>query len=159
MKVDLGEIPCAGFGDQQFDFPALHQQLSQPIRDLLEVVIEEAVTAESDPLAGRFCSIVIAGHADRNDVPGISAEERRANELQFSSLRAESAQAFLFAQLVSRLQDGGFPAPQNLALMQNVDMTTIACGSADLIHLTPSSDQRPQNRRVQISATMFTPNQ
>jgi flagellar motor protein MotB len=159
MKVDLGDIPCAGFGDQQFDFAALHQQLSQTTRDLLEVVIEKAVTAESDPLAGRFCSIVIAGHADRNDVAEISAEERRANELQFSSLRAESAQAFLFDQLFSRLQNGGFTPPLDLASMQNVDMTTIACGSADLIHLTPSSEQRPENRRVQISATMFTPNQ
>jgi len=157
MKVDLGEIPCAGFGDEQFDFAALHQRLPQTTLDLLDVVIEEAVSAEMDPPAGRFCSIVIAGHADRNDVAGASSEQRRANELQFSSLRAESAEAFFFDQLFSRLKSGGFVAPVDLGSMQNVEITTVACGSADLIHTTPSSEQRLDNRRVQVTGTMFTP--
>lgn len=157
MKVDLGDIPCAGFGDQQFDFSALQQQLPQTTRDLLEVVIEEAVTAESGISPGHFCSILIEGHSDRNDTPGLSPEERRANELQISTLRAESTQAFLFEQLFSRLQSGGFPAPVDLASMQNVEMTTVACGSANLIHLIPTPDQRPDNRRVEITGTTFTP--
>jgi len=156
MKVDLGDIPCAGYGDHQFDFPALHPELPQEVRDLLEVVIESAVTAESDPEAGRFCSIVLAGHSDRND-SGLSPEQRRADELEASTLRAESARAFLFDQLFTRLQSGGFLPPVDLASMRNVDMNVVSCGSADLNHPTPSNEQRPQNRRVQISATMFTP--
>lgn len=157
MKVDLGDVPCAGFAEEQFDFPALHAQLSQQVRDLLEVMIESAVTAESDPAAGRFCTIVIAGHSDRVDTAGVTSEQRRAKELLFSTLRAESAQAFFFNELFVRLQNGGFVPPIDLASFQNVDISTVACGAADLIHLVPSDAQRPDNRRVQIIGTIFTP--
>src|SRR5215217_2805274 len=118
MKVDLGDVPCSGFQSRQFDFPALHAQLSQTARDLLEVMVESAVTAESDPDAGRFCSIIIAGHSDRNDTPGLSSEARRADELQFSELRAESAQAWFFDQLFNRLQSQGFTPPVDLSSMR-----------------------------------------
>ena|ERR1700738_3077036 len=159
MKIDLGNVPCAGYENEQFDFPQLHAQLSQGTRDLLEVMIESAVTAEASPEAGRFCSITIVGHADRVDVPGTSSEDRRAKELEISSLRAESAQAFVFNELFTRLTNQGFTAPVDLANMQNVDIDTIACGAADLVHTNPGNDleQRKENRRVHFIGTMFTP--
>jgi hypothetical protein len=158
MKTDLGDVPCVGFASQQFDFPALHSQLNQNTRDLLEVMIESAVTAESDPNAGRFCTIVIVGHSDRVDTPGLSSESRRAQELQASQLRAESAQAWFFNELFNRLQSQGFTPPVDLSSMQNVDLMTVACGSADLVHLVPSGEQeRRDNRRVHFIGTVFTP--
>lgn len=158
MKIDLGDVPCGGFASQQFDFPALHAQLSQTIRDILEVMIESAVTAESDPNAGRFCEIVIVGHSDRVDTPGLSSESRRAQELQASQLRAESAQEWFFNELFNRLQSQGFVSPVDIASMQNVDIQTVACGSADLVHLVPSGEQeRRNNRRVHFIGTVFTP--
>lgn len=158
MRVDLGDVPCTGFASQQFDFPTLHSQLSQTARDLLEVMLESAVTAESDPEAGRFCSIVIVGHSDRLDTPGLTSEARRAQELQASELRAQSAQAWFFSELFNRLQQQGFTPPIDLASMQNVDIQTIACGSAGLIHLIPSGEpERKDNRRVHFMGTVFTP--
>src|SRR5690242_3348894 len=111
MKVDLGNVSCSGYVDHEFDFPALFSRLGQDERDGLEIMIEEAVTAEFDPPAGRFCSIVIVGHSDRVDVAAISPEQRRADELQISTLRAESAQAFFFSQLFDRLRAQGFDPP------------------------------------------------
>jgi flagellar motor protein MotB len=158
MKVDLGEVPCSGFASQQFDFPALHAQLGHAARDLLEVMIESAVTAESDPNAGRFCAIVIVGHSDRVDTPGLSSESRRDQELQASELRAESAQAWFFNELFNRLQSQGGTPPVDLSSMQNVDIRTVACGSADLVHKVPSGEQeRRENRRVHFIGTVFTP--
>ncbi|ALL70435.1 hypothetical protein K788_0001227 (plasmid) [Paraburkholderia caribensis MBA4] len=159
MKVDLGDIPCHGYGSEQFDFPALHAGLSQTARELLEVIVETAVTAESDPAANRFCQVIIVGHSDRVDTPGLSSEARRAKELEASTLRAESARAWLFNELFNRLQAQGFVPPVDLASMQNVEITSIACGSADLLHPVPSDEQRLENRRVHFIGMAFVPGQ
>ncbi|GAA3102901.1 hypothetical protein GCM10010520_55040 [Rhizobium viscosum] len=158
MKVNLGDVPCSGYAPQRFDFPALHAELSQTVRDLLEVFVESAVTAESDPAANRFCQVIIVGHSDRVDSAGLSSEQRRAQELEASQLRAESAQAWLFNELFNRLQAQGYVPPVDLASMQNVDIQTIACGSADLVHLVPQNEeQRRDNRRVHFIGMVFTP--
>jgi hypothetical protein len=160
MKVDLGEIPCSGYASQQFDFPALYADtLSQATRDLLEPIIESAVAAEAFPDANRFCLVIIAGHSDRVDTPGLSSEQRRAQELQASTLRAESAQQWFFNEVFRRLQAQGLTAPVDLSSMRNVDLWTVSCGSADLIHLTPGNDEskRRDNRRVHVMGTIFQP--
>jgi hypothetical protein len=158
MKVDLGDVPFAGFTSQEIDFSALLSRSSPAAKGLLDVMIQTAVTAESDPPAGRFCTIVFVGHSDRDDTPGRSPEDRRALELQMSTLRAESAQSFFFQQMFDELKSQGFTPPVDVASMQNVEFQTIACGSADLINLTPTNeDQRAQNRRVHFVGTAFTP--
>jgi hypothetical protein len=159
MKVDLGDLPIAGYDTAQIDFPQRHAGLSQQARDLIDVMIESAVTAESDPKAGRFCSITFVGHADRVDVAGLSPEDRRKQELENSSLRAESAQAFVFSEIFKRLTSQGFTGPVDLASLVNVELRTVACGSADLINKAPGNDmeQRKQNRRVHLIGTVFTP--
>ena len=158
MRVDLGDVPCAGYASQQFDFPALHAQLSQAIRDLLDVMIEAAIAAEGFPDQGAFCIVIFVGHSDRVDTPGLTSEARRAQELQMSELRAESAQAFFFTEFVNRMLDRGLTIPADQASMTNVDLRTVACGSADLVHLVPSDEQqRKDNRRVHFIGTAFTP--
>jgi flagellar motor protein MotB len=159
MKTDLGDVPCSGYDASQIDFPQRLAQLPQQTRDLIDVMIESAVTAESDPDAGRFCTITIVGHADRVDTPGISSESRRAQELESSTLRAESAQAFVFSEIFTRLSSQGFTAPVDLASLVSVEIQTIACGAADLVHQNPgnNTDQRKDNRRVHLIGTIFTP--
>jgi hypothetical protein len=159
MKVDLGDIPIAGYDVNDIDFPKRHAALKQETRDLINVILESAVTAESFPAAGRFCVITIAGHADRVDVAGVSAEDRRKQELENSTLRAESAEAFVFSEIFKRLTSQGFSGPVDQGSLTNVEIRTVACGSADLIHANPGNDmeQRKDNRRVQLIGTMFTP--
>jgi outer membrane protein OmpA-like peptidoglycan-associated protein len=159
MKTDLGEALCAGYKAQKIDFPELHAQLDQETRGVLEVMIEAAATAETFPTGNRFCSIIILGHADRVDTPGLSAEQRRANELENSDLRAQSAEAWFFSQVAERLLAEGSDVPNDLGSLQNVQIWTVACGSADLVHKTPGNDEgkRQQNRRVRFIGTIFTP--
>jgi flagellar motor protein MotB len=125
---------------------------------LIDVMLESAVTAEAFPNEGRFCSITIVGHADRVDVAGKSPEDRRQLELENSTLRAESAEAFVFGEIFKRLSAQGFSAPVDKANMTNVEIQTIACGAADLIHKNPGNnlEQRKQNRRVQLVGLTFT---
>ena len=158
MRVDLGDVPFSGFLSQEIDFLALHTRSSQAAKDLLNVMIETAVTVESGATPGHFCSILIVGHSDRDDTPGRSPEDRRALELQNSTLRAESAQSFFFSEMFNRLQAQGFTAPVDIPSMQNVEIQTVACGAADLINLAPADEsQRQQNRRVHFIGTAFTP--
>lgn len=157
-KVDLADVPCTGYEPHKFDFPELHARLDPAVQGLIQTMIEAAVTAEAFPDQGRYCHITVVGHSDRNDSPGLSAEARRADERQFSELRAESAQAWFFNEVFTRLQAEGHVAPVDMASMRNVDIETVACGSAILEHPTPASeDQRRVNRRVHFVGTIFTP--
>jgi len=159
MKVDLGDIPVAGYDINDIDFPKRHAALKQETRDLINVILESAVSAEAFPNAGRFCAITIVGHADRVDVAGVSPEDRRKQELDNSTLRAESAQAFVFSEIFNRLVSQGFTGPVDQGSLTNVEIQTVACGSADLTHKNPGNDmeQRKDNRRVHLIGTMFTP--
>jgi hypothetical protein len=104
--------------------------------------------------------VIVAGHSDRVDTPGLTPEQGRAQELEASQLRAGSAQAWFFSQLQSRLQAGGFTMPADIASLQNVDMIDIACGAADLVNLVPANeDERKQNRRVRFFGLAFGPPQ
>jgi hypothetical protein len=159
MKTDFGDLPCPGYAPDQFDFPELFGRLSQDARDVLDAMVEAAITAESDPEAGRFFYLVIVGHSDRHDRAGATAEQRRAKELESSTLRAESARAWFFARLGDGLAAGGFTLPADLGSMRNMEIELVACGAADLVHLNPGNDeaQRRQNRRVHFVGTIFTP--
>jgi hypothetical protein len=150
MKVDLGEIPVAGYDADDIDFPKRHAALKPETRDLIDVMLESAVSAEALPNAGRFCAITIVGHADRVDVTGVSPEDRRRLELENSTLRAESAQAFVFSEIFKRLTNQGFTGPVDQGSLTNVEIQIVACGSSDLIHKNPGNDmeQRRQSSRA-----------
>lgn len=157
MKVNFEDVTCSGYPDHNIDFPALVGTLSEEDHKLLETMIEGAVTAESDPAAGRFCVITVVGHSDRVDTAGVSREQARADELQTSELRAESAQSWFFEQLFERLKAEGRTAPVDIGSLQNVDLRVIACGAAELAKPNPGPNDRPLNRRVHFTGTMFTP--
>jgi len=159
MKNDLGDVPFVGFVAHEFDFPALHGRVGQMARDLLDAMIEAAIDAEADPSLGKFCYFLIVGHSDRQDSPNMTGEQRRADELEYSTLRAESAQSFVFEEIFNRMTAAGMTAPIDIANLKAVEMRTVACGSADLINKTPGNDEalRAENRRVHISCVSVTP--
>jgi hypothetical protein len=156
-SVDFDVI--RGYASQQFDFGPVLAAQSQLTQDAFnDEVISACVDAELDPAAGKFCSVTVVGHSDRNDTAGLSAEQRRENERQNSELRAESASSFVFDQIFDGVQSGGGTPPVDQASMQNVTIFTVAAGSASLIVPTPADENdRQQNRRVQFLVTKFAP--
>jgi flagellar motor protein MotB len=156
----LTEIPISGYVSHEIDFPALLKRQSQTLQDLVQTdVIAPLADAEMVPEAGKFCIVTIIGHSDRVDTPGLTSEQRRADELSISQLRAESAQAFLFAELFSLVQAAGGTSPVDLASMQNGAIWTVAAGAADLTHTVPASEsERQDNRRVVFQISTFAPN-
>jgi flagellar motor protein MotB len=156
----LTDVQVAGYVSHEIDFPALLSRQSQELQDLVQAeVVAPLVDAEMVPEAGKFSSVTVIGHSDRVDDPGLSSEQRRADELSVSQLRAESAEAFLFSQVFDLVQAAGGTPPVDLASMQNGGIFTVAAGAADLLHPVPASEEeRQENRRVQFLVAAFAPN-
>ena len=158
MTIQGANFPVDGYGDHQTDFKTLFDAKSSTTQN---VIFDEAVTpaasAESGA-TGQFCAITILGHSDRVDAPGLAPEQRRADELAASTSRAESARDWLFDQIAELVLAAGGVVPADIDSLQNVSFEIAACGSADLIHLTPSSPaERAENRRVHIFVDSFSP--
>lgn len=166
MKTEFGDDPAepllfTGYGSDQVEFANVFNDdnlTPQTKRDQFEALIEACVTAESGVLPGSFISVLTVGHADRDDTPGETPEQRRQREHDNSELRAESAESFLFNQIADRLQAEGATVPADIDSLQSVEMRRVADGSAELMFPTPGNDegQRKANRRVQFFGTAFT---
>lgn len=160
MKTDYGAPIFSGFASQHIKFTSVYNDdnLTAPQkREALDAMIEAAVTAESGVLPGAYFCIFIIGHADRDDTPGRSVEQRRQLELDNSGLRAESTEVYVMNQIFQRLQAQGYAPPVDAASLQSVELRRISCGAADLMFTSPQNEvERSANRRVQIFGTAFT---
>jgi hypothetical protein len=54
MRTDYGELPCAGYDANQIDFPQLYATLSPGAQQVLEQMLEAAVSVESGAVQGHF---------------------------------------------------------------------------------------------------------
>jgi outer membrane protein OmpA-like peptidoglycan-associated protein len=158
-------IDLDGYASGTFDFPELLASKPDLYRTMLVdyflspmYAAERAVESSTALERRQYCSVLVLGHADRFDVPGVSSEERRAEELKSSQLRAESASAWLLGELSGRLEMAGLAKLDTWGEATNVELDVIACGAADLVHVVPANeDQRKENRRVLIEISTFTP--
>lgn len=161
MKTDYGKIIFAGYQSQKIEFVNVYNDnnLTSPDKRAdLEAIIQAAASAESGLAPGAFFELLIVGHADRDDTPGRTPEQRRALELENSSLRADSAEAYVLNQIFAALQNDGLVPPVDAESFGAVVFRKIACGSADLAFTTPQSEgERATNRRVEIYGMAFTP--
>lgn len=158
MTKSLDDLPVAGFVAQEVDFSALFDRLSVNARTTInDAVITPAVDAERFPSNGQFCSVTVLGHSDRVDTPGLTSEQRRAQELGASLDRAKSAANWVWEQITLGLTNAGVIPPATLPLAQNFDIAIAPCGAADLIHTVPAGEaERAENRRVQFLVSSFT---
>ncbi|MFJ9105641.1 hypothetical protein ACIRJM_45160 [Streptomyces sp. NPDC102405] len=158
MTKETVDFTADGYGDHETDFKTLFDTLPSSLQNLIfDQAVTPAASAES-AATGQFCAIVILGHSDRVDTAGLTPEQRRADELTVSTKRAESAKNWLFDQIAELVLAAGGVVPADIASLQNVSLRTAPCGSANLIHLTPSSPaERAENRRVQFFVSTFSP--
>ncbi|TDC11357.1 hypothetical protein E1265_30025 [Streptomyces sp. 8K308] len=159
MAKTLSDLPIDGFVAQEVAFSQLFGRLSANAKNIIrEVVIEPAVNAEHFPSNNQFCQITILGHSDRVDTAGLSAEQRRAQELDASDKRASNAGVWVFDQITAALTAAGVTPPASVRDAQRFDIFTKPCGAADLVHVVPSSEvQRTRNRRVHFVVSTFAP--
>lgn len=158
MPKQSVEFSAGGYGSHETDFKTLFDTLGSSLQNLIfDEVVTPAASAEATS-TGQFCAVMILGHSDRVDSPGLTSEQRRADELTASASRAESARNWLFNEIAELVQVQGGVVPADISSLQSVSLLTAACGSADLIHTTPSSPaERAENRRVQFFVSTFSP--
>lgn len=159
MAKTLTDLPISGFVAQEVAFSQLFGRLTASAKQAIRhEVVEPAVNAEHFPSNNQFCLITVLGHSDRVDTAGLSAEQRRAQELDASDKRARSAGTWVFDQIAAALTAAGQTPPASVANSTNFDIVTVPCGAADLVNVVPTSEaQRAQNRRVQFVISTFTP--
>ncbi|MEV5936549.1 hypothetical protein AB0L56_28435 [Streptomyces sp. NPDC052079] len=159
MAKTLTDLPISGFVAQEVAFSQLFGRLSASTRNIIrENVIEPAVNAQHFPSNNQFCVIFILGHSDRVDTPGLSSEQRRAQELDASDKRATSAGEWVFDQITAALTAAGETPPSSVQDATNFDIVLMPCGASGLVHVTPANEaQRQENRRVQFVISSFIP--
>ena len=158
MPKQSVDFSAGGYGSHKTDFKELFDTLGSPLQNLIfDEAVTPAASAEAAS-AGQFCAIMILGHSDRVDTPGLTPEQRRADELAASTSRAESARDWLFNEIAALVQAQGGVVPADIPSLQSVSLQTAACGSAELIHTTPSDPtKRAENRRVKFFVSTFSP--
>jgi hypothetical protein len=159
MSKSIFSIELQGFASGQTDFSAQLSTLPVEILEPFAKLIDGTFEASSDPSGVKFMSISIVGHSDRQDLPGMSNEQRRESERQASQDRADSASNWLLNKLAD-MQNPGDVIQLDWRSVSNIGAAVIASGAAQLINPNPGSneDLRVQNRRVQFFVTSINVN-
>ena len=152
MNKDIKQTPVDGYESGHTDFTEALAATTDDVRAAVEEIVTAAITAIATPDA--TCVLSIAGHSDRVD-SGVDRETARAQELQSSTDRAQSAEAFI----INAIKLGLDGAPDDLNDLSNFALLTRWSGAAVLKETDAalSETQRKRNRRVQIRAVSFMP--
>jgi hypothetical protein len=157
MAQTFLRIVVDGFQSGEFDFPAALQRKPGLDKAAFDDFISSLVVAEEDPSADTFWAVTFAGHADRDDDPGLTADQRRAAERDASRQRMLSAGNFVLTRVSDALSADGFAPLTTFNDGTNIAFDFVTAGAADLVNPDPASEaERAQNRRVKILAIEFS---
>ena len=152
IKV-VQQVIVDGYASGRTDFSEALSALPVDRRGEYDLVIDVAASAIERPDVS--CVLSVAGHSDRVDTAGVDRHAARAQELQSSKDRAESAGLFITAEIHSRVPG----LPEDLNELQNFALLVRWAGAGLLQQAAPNltEAQRKQNRRVQLRAIAFVP--
>jgi flagellar motor protein MotB len=150
MRHEWTESVVDGYATDEVDFPSRLQAAGQSVQDDVDNQI-------MSPLANAIdgAMLLIEGHADRVDIPGLSHAECLQREANASRSRAESA---LDAILVM-LGDWITPAPASWSDYPQVGGHAPGLGATHLVDTSGTEDARRRNRRVVLRVMRFFPDE
>jgi flagellar motor protein MotB len=159
--VRLKAITFDHYAANETDFAALIDSTAPPGLTDLESVCETIAGQIVNPVANLFVSIIVVGHSDRQDRSDLSCDDRRASEIAAAEARAASAWAWIQQRVTQIVADqSGVDAGEWWETATHVTWGLVFAAAGMLQHDPPSDDEeRAQNRRVVILASIFMPEQ
>jgi hypothetical protein len=144
-----------GYGSGETDFVDRLRTSGQQVQDDFALSIRDpivAVLSSTDQTA----VLRAIGHSDRVDKEGTSREQRRAQELQASIDRVNSALDGIYQLVAAQI---GAEIPTDWGEVTNIGVTPVAAGAAVLVESADalSEEQRQRNRRVELALFVFLP--
>lgn len=132
-----------GYSAGETDFGIRLQRSPPATHDELTRLVQRLATVVADPAA--VAVLRLTGHSDRQDRADMTAEQRRASELEASEKRVASASQWI----VARLSDVIGPPPDG-SNWPKLLIVRAAVGASALIYPTPTDAQRMENRRLEV---------
>src|SRR3954447_3717322 len=141
-------VEIRGYKAHQTDFGELIAKRPDLQTPEVTAIIDSAFEAFENTDGNESCTVVIVGHSDREDSPGLSDEQRRASELQASQARADSASAWLLDKMNSVVQDSGMQIELDWKGVGTVAVEAIGVGASNLVTQPMTEEDRLNNRRI-----------
>lgn len=151
----LTAIRFAGYAAGQTDFATIFDRTPDAEREPILRVIQRITDGIVHPANGKFTSIIIVGHADRQDRTDLTCDQRRASEIESARDRAESAWEWLKLQVTGWLTQHGIAATDWWETSQNMTWALVFAAAGMLEHDPPTEAQRSLNRRIVILVSTF----
>jgi hypothetical protein len=144
------QVSVAGFEDGETELAHLLARrpataAAAALTDLVDAVYE---AEHLNPNGAKFCTLLVHGHADRDDTTARSGPERRAKERDRALARAKSAKDWLLQRVNLRAQAAGKPHLQDWGHARHVYVFRLGVGASNLACEPPSPAGRSLNRRV-----------
>lgn len=157
----LVPITFDGYASGQTDFEPVYQSAEaadarEQLLGVVERIADSIIQADENRAA---TSLIIVGHADRQDQSNMSCDQRRASEIAAARDRAVSAWEFVKQAVTERLAaaDPPIEAGDWWETAPHVTWGLVYAAAGMLRHDPPADEaQRRQNRRVVMLVTMIT---
>jgi flagellar motor protein MotB len=153
----LTALTVAGYTSGQTAFDPMFASVGLVERQQLLGVVQRIADGIADPAKGQLTSVVVVGHSDRQDLPSMSCDERRASEIAAARDRAVSAWDWVKARVTERLTVSGVDAGDWWETAPSITWSLVFAAAGMLQHDPPTPDERPLNRRVEFLVTLFDP--
>lgn len=149
-------ITIAGYPAGQTDFDPIFASAGLEERQQLLGLVQRIADGIVDQESGQFTSIVVVGHSDRQDLPSMTCDERRASEIAAARDRGVSAWEWMKARVTERLAVSGVEAGDWWETAPSVNWSLVFAAAGMLQHDPPTAeDQRRLNRRVMFLVSAF----
>jgi flagellar motor protein MotB len=155
--VRLTAITFSGYDAGQTDFTPVFAASPQVEREQLLGVIERIADTIIQNDSNQFNSLIVVGHADRQDRADMNCDQRRKSESEAAELRAVSAFDFVKAAVTARLAQSGIVAGEWWDTAVDFRWGLVFAGAGMLLHDPPTAEQRLLNRRVVMLVSMKGP--
>lgn len=151
----LKALKFEGYEAGQTDFAAYLATAPADLRTELSELTAAVAAQLVAPHPDQFFSLIVIGHADRQDRADLGCDERRASETEAATGRAFSAWEWIKADVTSNATALGTDVGQWWEDSPFVTWGLASAGASQLKHNPPTQQQRRENRRVILLVSHF----